>query len=444
MILSLLEVKIAVGDRSFTLDELDARYKQAFEDRKVAKRVMAAISLPAKPDLSGPPLEVCEGNLKILRTELGNLREGIGTVLGRRQSITADLERQRRMLAQPIPPDQSADLTALRTRLASAVIPQPATPMMGMPLAVAALAQRRDVLAEHVPSCGCVLDPEVPCKTPLKAFRSRQNSLEAEITAQQGLSAKATAQGRAESPEALRRQIQAVEQNQTNRQIQAKAHADAKARIGELEGELSTLPDPQQQELSIAALNDRIRTAEHQLGQARQIQMALTAFERAKQEHQTQKAEVTRLETLVDQLGPNGARVQALAEALGRFTVAIAPYLAPFGWTITFSLDPWKVCVNGRPAETYSTSEQYRIGIGLQLAVAQLSQVNFAVVDEVDMLDLENRKIVTGMLHGAPVEQVILLGTREPDSPLPKVDGVTVYRLTKAQGVSAIAETVAA
>ena len=441
LILSLLELKIQVGDRSFTLDELDARYKQAFEDRKVAKRVLANLTLPAKPDVSGPSVETCEGNLKTLRTELGNLREGIGTVLGRRQAIAADLERQRRSLAQPISPDQATDLEALRLRLQLAE-------RQGVPPLLASgsldlLIQRRNAVTVHHPSHdGCVLDPDVPCKTPLKAFRSRQEALTAEIKTQRGVEAQAASHGRGDSPEAIRRQIQAVEQNQTNRQIQAKATADAKKRIGELEGELSTLPDTQQQELSIAAINDRIRTADAQLSQARQIQMALAQFEKAKQEQQTQKAEVARLETIVGQLGPNGARVQALAHALGRFTVAIAPYLAPFGWTMTFSMDPWQITVNERSAETFSRSEQYRIGIAIQLAIAQLSKVGFAVGDEVDMLDLENRKVVTGMLHGAPVEQVILLGTREPDQALPKVKGCTVYRLTKAEGLSAIAETV--
>ena len=57
LILALLEVKIPVGDRSFTLDDLDARYKQAFADRTVAKRVLAGMSLPAKPDVSGPSVE---------------------------------------------------------------------------------------------------------------------------------------------------------------------------------------------------------------------------------------------------------------------------------------------------------------------------------------------------------------------------------------------------
>src|SRR6185503_825841 len=118
--------------------------------------------------------------------------------------------------------------------------------------------------------------------------------------------------------------------------------------------ELDALPDTAEQDSAILTLMQRIAKGEHLLTQAQAHWREVDQRRQAEEPQQILKAEVDRLEALVDQLGPNGARVTALQDALGTFEAAVNPYVEPFGWTITFSVEPWQVFANGRPVETYS------------------------------------------------------------------------------------------
>ncbi len=130
----------------------------------------------------------------------------------------------------------------------------------------------------------------------------------------------------------------------------------------------------------------------------------------------------------------------ALAAALDPFLAAINSFTATFGWTVSIVAEPWAVMVNGRPVSTYSKSAQYRIGIALQIAIARLSGLSFCIVDELDMLDVSNREAVGKMLMASDLEQVIILGTREPGSALPNVSGMLAYRLAQKDGRSEVVE----
>ena len=190
----------------------------------------------------------------------------------------------------------------------------------------------------------------------------------------------------------------------------------------------------------LAAEQERIAKGERLLQDARAHWQAVEAYDKAKAARTAQEAEVSRLEALVEQLGPKGARVPALAKAIGEFEAAVNPYVEPFGWTLTFSVDPWTVFANKRPVETYSRSERYRIGIALQMGIARLSGLSFAVIDEVDMLDAENRGALTKMLVSAPLDQIFILGTREPSQALRPIEGVIAYRLVNDEGTTEVAE----
>jgi hypothetical protein len=105
-------------------------------------------------------------------------------------------------------------------------------------------------------------------------------------------------------------------------------------------------------------------------------------------------------------------------------------------------VDPWQVVVNGRPIQTYSESEQFRIGVALQLAIAELSGLSFAIVDRLDMLDVHNRALATKMIFASPVQQVLVLSTRELEQALPKIPGALVHRLGKIDERTVVLETV--
>ena len=64
-----------------------------------------------------------------------------------------------------------------------------------------------------------------------------------------------------------------------------------------------------------------------------------------------------------------------------------------------------------------------------------------AVVDELDMLDGKNRETMGVVLLRSALEQVIILGTREADSALPRANAVmSAYRIGQQDGRSVILE----
>lgn len=69
-----------------------------------------------------------------------------------------------------------------------------------------------------------------------------------------------------------------------------------------------------------------------------------------------------------------------------------------------------------------SKSEQLRVGIAVQAAIAKTTGLNFLAVDEVDMLDQDNRDLLTGTLLEVldQFDQVLLfctVGDVRPQNP---------------------------
>lgn len=447
MVLSLLGVKIQIDGKDLTLDELDAKYKQAFEDRKLAKKTLSGSVVPAKPEAANmPAVSAIEEQLGKLRTALGALQKATGSVSGKRSALEAEQGRITVALNAPPREDRSVQIVGLKDQLASLeahVAPPMEAPKKGDPQRVIFLQEQVDKLKVHSPKAGCVLDRSVPCKTTMSAFGFRVDALEKELK-EIGPPQEKTAQASTQSPlTTLRTQIADLEAQEQARLSDLKVRAEAQARRQAIQQELETLPSTATQDADIASLQGRIGKGEELLRTARAHWQAVADYDKRGKEHAAQMTEVARLEALCEQLGPNGVRVQALADAMGKFEKAVNPYVAAFDWNISFAVDPWEVFANGRPVETYSRSEQFRIGIAFQLGIAQLSGLNFACVDEIDMLDTANRAAVTKMLLQAPLDQVIVLGTREETQPLPQnVPGLLSYRLKTEQGRTVIAESV--
>lgn len=445
LVLSLLGVKIQVGDQAYTLDQLDAKYRQAFEERKHAKKLLAGILLPTAPAAEKmPTVEAIEAQLKTLRASLGDLRQTVGATHAKREELQRALKQQPVVDGEDLTAsitDLEAQIAALEARVIEAPAPPAATDTSGQ---VRALSDKERALSIHDPRLGCVLDCKVPCTTPQTAFRRRAEEVTAVL---QELRSRLpqTPQASQENPlTAARRRLDDLKASQREYESQMKAAHDWNQRRETMRQELDGLPSTEAQDAEIATLQGRITKGETLLAAARAHWQALADYQKAIERKAAAEQEVVRLEQLVEDLGPKGARVTALGDAMGKFEAAVNPYVQPFGWTIRFSVDPWDVLANDRPVETYSRSERYRIGIALQLGIAQLSGLNFAVIDEVDMLDVANRKAVSAMLMKAPLEQILILGTRETSQELKPMKGVIAYRLVSENGVTTIAEQVAA
>lgn len=443
LVLGLLDVRIPIGEESLTLDALDAKYHMAFEDRKAAKIRAKSAVVPAKPDTEPlPTIAAISAQLTKIRAELSALQTGAGVTAGKRAVLEQRLTTARRL--ETVPVIDEAHLLELEERVAimeeeleergrQETVDASIPPENDSPEDAASLTHRILQLTQHKPTGGCVLDHGVPCETAKVKFTLRAKALKTQV---ESLPAPTRLQKPAEPRQTP---LQAIRQELAKAQaLKAAALAveawNAARRQEELAlmKELAALPETTDAFAESDILADRIRKGELLLTRARAYWQAVEHYEAAVQAKAKLQGDVDRLEALCELLGPNGARVEALHAKLGPFEAQVNGVTDTFGWHVAFVLDPWQVVVNERPVETYSESEQFRIGIALQLAVASLSGLSFAIVDRLDMLDHANRKIVTAMLMEAPLEQIIILATREPDQPLPNMPGVIAYRLAKA------------
>jgi exonuclease SbcC len=457
MVLELLDVRIegVAADGAVSLSELDEMYKQAFEDRKIAKKELNAHRVPpppVQPDHSS--LEDIDALLVKRRGELEALIGQGGSVGGQREA----LERRRFQLnplpiAPTLPPDVSDQIADLEERLAiMEAEPEPekasaiatADDFMREPAyRVEVLRNRAEAIAKHKPSEGCVLDAEIPCETAKLRFSKRLKALKGEIEALPQPSAPpVTDPVTGPSLSDLRRQLKDLQMQQRRYEQAKEAHDTRQADLGKIEAELSTLGDTSGRDAEIADLRGRITKGEQYRAEAERFWKASEAHQKALEQGQALRAEVDRLEQLCDVLGPSGARVQALQQKLGDFEAAINAFTGPFGWTVQFNLEPWDVIVNGRPVDTYSKSERYLVGVAIQMAVARLSGLNFVVVDELDILLAKPRNVLQSLIWQAPMEQVIILSSREPDRALPPTTpGLVSYRLGTTDHGSVVTET---
>lgn len=454
LVLNLLNVRVKLGDDEtvYTLAELDALYDKAFEDRKLVKRQLAAFQMPVKPaDESHAKVEDLDRTLVERRSALDALLTTTGETRGTRDALTSRRARLVGMADHELPPalrdaqDALADAEATAAATAAAPVVED-VPEAGDPARLPFLLSQIAALEAHKPKNGCVLCGDVPCETPAAKFTKVIKIVKTEaeaLTEALPLDAAPTVDPKAEAQAKVDRCRQVVRACEDAITRETQRVAD----LADLDRQLAELPDLTAQDKQIADLRARIARGTEIRTAAAAYWSAAEAHKIAVEKATTLRASVDELEKLCDVLGPSGVRVQALGTAIAGFEQAINTFTAPYGLTVAFALDPWGVTVNKRSASTYSKSEQHRIGIAIQLAVAMLSGLKFAIVDELDMLDEANRNAMAKLLIQSPLDQILILGTRETSQPLPTVPqmpGVMLaYRLVNEQGRSRVVERAA-
>lgn len=469
MVLGLLNVKIPVpldprttegGTELLTLDQVEGRYKVAYLERTAAKAKQKAHLVPTftmPTDGVLPAVEDIKGRLAGLKVELQAELSKVGEASGRRQALTAELERVKAKGTATSGPRPSDDeLAAARSTVAELEAEADRVSKLlekRKPSAKAKAPDTADLemliktLSAHRPPKGCVLDSNVPCKT-------HGNSFTKQVTIYKDRLAAAGAAPVDETPAPTfdagslaeaRRVLTAVASRLNGFNEAAKWNQERQSEIDALTAQLSSLREDSQavDTTAVETLQSRIAKGDMVLERAQAFWRDKKAYDVALETKKTLDAEVQRLEILCETLGPNGARVQALAEAIGKFESAINIVTKVFGWTVSFRLEPWTVAVNGRTIKAYSESEQFRIGIAIQMAVAAASGLGFLVVDRLDMLDRPNRNAVTNMLMESHdwLNQVVILATRDAEQPLPALPEVKAYRLHTVEGQTKVFES---
>lgn len=477
LVMALLNVRVAVTlkaggvPETLTLDELDAAYETAFNERKVAKKVAGSFFLtPAPVAQQHHPVEAIDATLKERREQLDALLVAHGGTIGKRAQLEAQIETLKGSTPVAFTDTEFGSVGQVRDAIAEVderlgMMEQDAIGAdidEAMPTLPPRPVQNRDTFTDvqffrsrvealmgHQPKNGCVLDPEVPCETAKVRFTNRAKAVQKDIDAAAPVEA-VNVPVAAPAPPAKANPLTEVRQrldllkNIETRFVASDAnraaHVDALAKATEA---LAALPAVDETNSQIADLRCGIQKGEAMRQAAVDYAAAVETHAAKVEEKAKLDREVTRLEMLVDDLGPKGVRVPALKAAISAFEEAINGYLTAFDYKVWFVLEPaWAVMVNGRRSDTYSESERHRIGIALQLAIAQMSGLNFAIVDELDMLTAENRETVAKMIHFSTLEQVIVLASREPEVALPAIDGVICHRMVMGDDKqSRVAET---
>ena len=455
MVLGLLNVRIPYGEESLTLEQVDARYKQAFQERAAAKTRLKSFMVPtfvAPPEGMLPRPEDVEKLLRQRRDELQALIGSSAEASGKRKALTERFNAVASVNV-PEPTFDAVALTFAQTELSvledalkdwqqAMVQFKESIEEMSAPSISESPAGRQGLirtLTDHQPKKGCVLDPNVPCKTAKIIFTNRVKELKASLPpdmvseaaqpAQEALPPSFDHQALADA----RKRLQSLRDAENRHSQWVAAEQRRKDELDALTAQLASLPpDVEVDSTAVEAAKARVIKGEGVLKRSQDEWRAHDAYQKAKGQKEALEAEVNRLEELCQDLGPNGLRVKALGDAIGAFETAINQTTKAFGWHVSFQLEPWTCLINGRTIDAYSESEQFRIGIAVQLAVAVASGLGFLVVDRLDMLDAKNRKIVTGMvLRAEGIQQAFILATKEAESGLPSGTGLKAYRLAK-------------
>lgn len=442
LVLKLLDVRVPYEGQEMTLDQIELRYQNAFQERKVMKAQARNTKMPDPvPPQEFPPIIAIDAQLAKLREELNARVQGVGVVEGKHQILQERLQRfEARVEHEDIDAltkalvdveNRIAELEAQHKNL-SPLDPRDVATKLHI------LTSLHDAIEAFKPRNGCALDEHIECPQKAIVFTKRKRDIETEIA---GLPPVGTARARTPLDDA-RQEHRTLSERLEIAKAAAKENRERDAECEALRTEIASLVllTPEQK-ADVEMLRVRIRNGEDLWRKASAYFNQVERTEEQTLRKRELDAKVEELERLCVVLGPSGVRLEALGKAISTFTERINRFTVPFGWTVTFALDPWGVLINDRPILTYSESEQFRIGIAVQLAIAELSGLSFAIVDRLDMLDVENRKKATEMIMASPVGQVIVLSTREPNQPLPQSQpGLLVYRLGKQNGRTVVLE----
>ncbi|MFB3910416.1 MAG: AAA family ATPase [Candidatus Eisenbacteria bacterium] len=211
--------------------------------------------------------------------------------------------------------------------------------------------------------------------------------------------------------------------------------------LADLRGRLSSLGDPQ---ADLSAAEQRLFGLQRDVTEARRVGEDLASQQRLADERTTlevrleqQRATVTVLEEIVPALGPKGipARlIQRAAEPLMRHANLVLDDLTDNGYALSVTagdagleLEIWKAGnEEALPIEMLSTSERLRIGVALGAALCGRTLLGVLVVDNVDILDADNKQLLGQVVRDlGNVQSVISISTRE--KPAWPAEGIASY-----------------
>lgn len=219
----------------------------------------------------------------------------------------------------------------------------------------------------------------------------------------------------------------------------------ARRREGDLAGLRGDLAELEEAAHSPAADPGELSRLQERIGRGRnllrQLELAGHGRRQAAQLQSDLKElqhEADILEHLVRALGPDGVKKDLLGDRLAGFTSQLNSHLQAFtggSYCLAWDEDYTPVIQQNShalPVRLLSKSEQFRVGVAVQAAIARAAGLKFLAVDEVDILDQDNRDLLTVSLLEAldEFEQILLFCTAgEVEPPSPGLPGVKIFRV---------------
>lgn len=444
-----------------TLDDATAAYDAAFRDRAGLKKALAAVLVPdvaARPDLDGLATVPLQLGIQEARkayqkavTDLAGAetrRDTAAQALAKAKQLAGNVDRLKGSLEahQGMLKEAEQALADAKVALAAAEA-EPAEPVDQLKAEsnrITLTVQQVEGANSGAPAEGqrpCVLSDRIPCLTPVKEFKGAVAQLKKDVKAladrikagTKRAADLATAQAQARTCD---RQLAYHQDQVAKLQAQvdeAQAQADQVTNL-ELQAIQAAQAVPQFQEPVAKAQADQDRLVKQQTDLAGYTAQ-LKGQERAKAEVANLQQQLTEAEALVDLLGPKGLPAKALGQAVGDFEAAVNAALAAFGFSLTVQPEPWGVFVRtpdvGQPVpfDLLSAGEQLWTGLAFQLALAAISGLDFCCLDAAESVVGRRRGILTGLVMGAPVGQVVVAMAKAADEAAPEIAGLQVVRM---------------
>lgn len=227
-----------------------------------------------------------------------------------------------------------------------------------------------------------------------------------------------------------KREAKLREARASARELKAQLEASAKA----IEGIEASLRRAREAADAAAAIPEvqGLSAAQEEERQARELAGRWAQYESAIQEVNTSSLDFLRwLEERMNPAGPLQEWVNKRAARLRARVQEAAAAVYP-DRELNLELDPFQATVDGRRWELLSDSEQLRLHMALQAAMARVAGVELLLLDRVDWLDPEGRGDFLELLRGFP-GQVVAAATSQVDrDELPDVPGVRFVWLDRA------------
>jgi len=116
---------------------------------------------------------------------------------------------------------------------------------------------------------------------------------------------------------------------------------------------------------------------------------------------------VLRQIAIVDALADDGVRRTKLLRILEVFNRQLGTLSEQAGWRVVALGDNLGATYGGRPYPLLSVSEQYRVRVLFQVAMAQLDGSVLAIIDAADVLDNPGRNGLFGLLAGLDMPVIV-------------------------------------